>query len=80
MDCMNFLDSAHYYDVAVARAQSKRSNWNLRRRCRGLGDRQFVKKYRLSKDVTKELIEELTPHLPPTLRSDSLDVETKVST
>ncbi|KAJ2949263.1 hypothetical protein O0L34_g6216 [Tuta absoluta] len=41
-------------------------------------DKVFIKNYRLTKELARELITDLTPHLPPTLRSDALDVDTKV--
>lgn len=71
---------AHEYDVRTARVQAKYEN--LRSRiCESafrMSDRQFIKRYRLSKDLVKYLITAVTPHMPPTLRSDALDVETKV--
>lgn len=78
---LDFMETAHECDVAIARAQSKKVNLSARLQSAAfkLSDRQFIKRYRLSKELARGLIIELTPHLPPTLRSDALDVTTKVS-
>lgn len=75
---IDLLEISHEYDVAVARAETKRKNLKARLKCDSYSDRQFVKRYRLTKELTRELISKLTPHMPPVLRSDALDVETKV--
>lgn len=77
---LELLECAYAYDVAVARAEARRLNVLARKSdpAFDLSDRKFVKRYRLSKDLTRELISELTPHFPPTVRSDALSVETKV--
>lgn len=77
---LDVLECAYAYDVAVARAEARRLNVLARKSdpAFDLSDRKFVKRYRLSKDLTRQLIFELTPHLLPTVRSDALNVETKV--
>lgn len=79
---LDLLKCANEFDVSVARAQAKKQNLRARLSLGafGLPDRQFIKRYRLSKVLAKELITEITPHMPPTLRADALDVETKVKT
>lgn len=77
---IDLLERAHEYDVRVSRAQAKKEN--LRDRLKNsaftMTDRKFIKRYRLSKALVRMLVDELTPLMPPTLRSDALDVETKV--
>jgi len=45
-----------------------------------LSDRLFVKNFRLTKDVVKELIDLLRPHIVSNNRSSAIDLNTKVST
>lgn len=44
-----------------------------------LNDTRFIKLFRLSKPVARELIEIVTPHLRQQSRRSALSVETKVS-
>lgn len=44
-----------------------------------LSDSAFIKNYRLSKELVKDLIEELSPLISSQNRSSDLDVTTKVS-
>lgn len=44
-----------------------------------LSDAVFIKNYRLTKDETKQLINELSPYISPQNRSSDLDITTKVS-
>lgn len=49
---MDLLERAQKYDVAVSRAQEKKKNNSTRQMCGAfeMSDRQFVKRYRLSKE------------------------------
>lgn len=78
---LDLMERAYEFDVAAARTQARKKNIIARRiwDAFSMSDRQFIKRYRLSKKLTRQLISELTPHMPPTLRSDGLDAETKVS-
>lgn len=53
------LEKAHEFDVAMARAQTRRKNVceRLQSFAFNMTDRQFVKRYRLSKDLTRGVIE-----------------------
>lgn len=44
-----------------------------------MSDATLIKNFRLSKDLTKNLIKELNPYLKPQMRSSDLDSTTKVS-
>lgn len=44
-----------------------------------MSDTEFIKNYRLNKNVTKILIRELSPYLKLQMRSSDLDITTKVS-
>ncbi|KAL0879156.1 hypothetical protein ABMA27_002950, partial [Loxostege sticticalis] len=75
------LHQSHELDVHVARARAKKSNLNARSEADAfaLSETKFIKRYRLSKSLAIQLIEELKPHLEPARsRSDALTVETKV--
>lgn len=44
-----------------------------------MSDRDFIKTFRLTKNLTRSLINELKPHLPETYRKSALSIETRVS-
>lgn len=66
--------------LSVTRTQTKRNNLRSRIASKlfNLSDCQYKKRYRLTKEIALELISELIPHMPPVLRSDAMDVKTKV--
>lgn len=75
---MDFVELAHEVDVGRVRGRNL-----LSRVCNNAFDlthRQFIKTYRLSKDLVRALIEEISPHMPVNRRSDGIDTETKVNT
>lgn len=53
---IDLLEKSHEYDVAVARAETKRKNLKARLSCDSYSDRQFVKRYLylLTKELTRE--------------------------
>lgn len=76
---INLLERAHEFDVALTRTQTKRKNLRSRIASKlfNLSDCQYIKRYRLTKEIALELCE-LIPLKPPVLRSDAMDVKTKV--
>ncbi|RVE39772.1 hypothetical protein evm_015578, partial [Chilo suppressalis] len=77
---IDLIERAHEYDVALSRARAKVRNARarIRNRAYNMSDRQFIKRYRLSKNLFHNLVSEITPYMPRTLRSDALDIETKI--
>lgn len=69
-------------DNAEVHSTRKRRRMQLRQECDpfNLDDVEFVKRYRLTKDLAHNLCDELRPLMKNPKRSTDLSVETKVKT
>lgn len=76
---LNMLESAHEQDAVEERVCTRKENLEIRKKLISVSEPKFRKRYRLSSGLFKQLVDELLPHMPPILRSDALDVESKVS-
>ncbi|XP_060801919.1 putative nuclease HARBI1 [Amyelois transitella] len=75
---LDVLEASHEADVAEARASSRRANAALRQEILNVSEAQFRKRYRLSTDQYSKLVTEIEPYISTPLRTDGLDVETKI--
>lgn len=69
-------------DNSEGNSSRKQRRRQLRDECDpfNLDDAEFVKRYRLTKELTHNLCEELRPFINKPIKSTDLSVETKVST
>jgi len=68
-------------EYATTKNQRKRARMQLRKNCDpfNLDEAEFVKRYRLTKDLVRNLCDELRPLMKNPRRSTDLSVETKVN-
>lgn len=77
LEMFEFLES----DSSQENTNMKLKRKRLRDECDAfsMSDAQFINRYRLSKELLRNLLEELKPYSPEPTKSTDLSLETKVS-